>query len=84
MLPQDEVLAGFAEVLRAVAGLDPADVMPDKSLAGDLGIDSLVMVEVVVAAEDRFGVLIDDDEWSRFKTVRDATRYVEHATTGPV
>jgi len=81
VLPQDEVLAGLAEVLRAVAGLDPAAVTPDKSLAGDFGIDSLVMVEVVVAAEDRFGVLIDDDEWSRFKTVRDVTQYVEQATT---
>jgi acyl carrier protein len=81
-MSQDEVLSGFAEVLRAVAGLDPADVTLDKSLAGDLGLDSLVMVEVVVAAEDRFGVLIDDHEWSRFKTVADATRYVEQAAAG--
>ena len=81
-MSRDEVLAGFAEVLCAVAGLEPADVTPEASLAG-LGLDSLMMVEVVVAAEDRFGVLIDDDEWARFETVRDATRYIERATAGP-
>jgi acyl carrier protein len=40
------------------------------------------MVEVVVAAEDRFGLLINDDEWPRFKTVRDAARYVNQVSAG--
>jgi acyl carrier protein len=79
----DDVLAGLAEILGSVAGIDRAEIIPETSFA-DLGIDSLMMVEVIVAAEDRFGLLIDDDEWSRFKTVRDATRYVEHAIAGPL
>jgi acyl carrier protein len=41
------------------------------------------MVEVVVAAEDRFGVLVPDDEWARFTTVGDALRYLEQSTTAP-
>jgi acyl carrier protein len=49
----------------------------------DLGIDSLMMVEVVVAAEDRFGLLIDDDDWPRFKTVLDAARYIDQAGACP-
>ena len=55
-----------------------ADITPETSLA-DLGIDSLMMVEVVVAAEDRFGLLINDDDWSRFVTAGDVVAYIERA-----
>ena len=48
-------------------------------LGDDLGIDSLTMVEVVVAAEDRFGLVIADDDWSRFVTVGDVIAYIERA-----
>ena len=78
-MPADEVLAGVAEILGSVTGVDRADITPATSLSGDLGLDSLLMVEVVVAAEDRFGLLIDDDDWPRFKTVLDAARYIEQA-----
>jgi acyl carrier protein len=82
-MPQDQVFAGIAEILVAVAGVDQADITPGTSLTGDLGIDSLTMMEVVVAAEDRFGLLIDDDAWPRFTTVLDAARYIEQASAGP-
>ena len=78
-MPADEVLAGVAEILGSVTGVDRADITPATSLRGDLGLDSLLMVEVVVAAEDRFGLLIDDDDWPRFETVLDAARYIEQA-----
>jgi acyl carrier protein len=81
MLP-DQVLAAMTEILSGVAGIDQADITPQTSLAG-LGIDSLTMVEVVVAAEDRFGLLISDDDWPRFKTVLDATRYIDQAGQCP-
>ena len=38
-----------------------------------------MMVEVVVATEDRFGLLINDDDWPRFKTVLDAAGYVSRS-----
>jgi len=79
MSPQ-EPLTGLAEILHTVAGIRPVDVTAD-ALFADLGVDSLAMMEVVVAAEDRFGLLIDDDHWSRFRTVGDAARYIEQAST---
>jgi acyl carrier protein len=81
-MPQDQVLAGLTEIVGGVTGIDQADITPETALA-DLGIDSLTMVEVIVAAEDRFGLLINDDDWPRFKTVLDATRYIDQATAVP-
>lgn len=82
-MARDKLEDGLAEVLGTVAGIDRADIAPEKSFTEVLGIDSLTMAEVVVAVEDRFGVLIPDDDWARFVTVGDALRYLEQSTTAP-
>ena len=80
-MPQDTVLVGLTQVLGDAAGVDPADVTLEARLGNDLGIDSLTMVEVVVAAEDRFGLVIADDDWSRFVTAGDVVAHIERAGT---
>jgi acyl carrier protein len=78
-MDQNRSLTDITTTLAAAAGIDPADVTPDMSIAGDLGIDSLTMLEVIVALEDQFGLLIPDDEWSRFTTVGDLAAHLERA-----
>jgi acyl carrier protein len=78
-MPQDALLAGLTQVLGDVVGVDPADVTPEARFGNDLGIDSLTLAEVVVAVEDRFGLVINDDDWSRFVTVSDVIAYIERA-----
>ena len=43
----------------------------------DLDVDSLSMVEIATAVEDKFGVAIPDDELGNIKTVGDAINYIE-------
>ena len=73
---QDEVLTGLAEIVNEIAGIPTEDVELDKSFTDDLDVDSLSMVEVVVAAEERFGVKIPDDEVKNLKTVGDAVDFI--------
>ena len=54
-------------------------VTPDKSFVDDLDIDSLSMVEIAVAAQDKFGVEIPDDQLKNLKTVQDVIDYVRNA-----
>jgi acyl carrier protein len=75
----DDIRAGLAEILEEVAGVLPADVTPDKSFTDDLDVDSLSMVEIALAAEEKFGVKIPDDELANLKTVGDAVSYIEKA-----
>jgi acyl carrier protein len=72
----DEIRAGLAEILNEVADVDAADVSDEKSFTDDLDVDSLSMVEVAMAAEDKFGVKIPDDELPKLKTVGDAVNYI--------
>ncbi len=58
----------------------PADqVTPDKTFVDDLDIDSLSMVEIAVAAQDKFGVEIPDDQLKDLKTVQDVVDYVKRS-----
>jgi acyl carrier protein len=75
-MTKDEIVAGLAEILEEVAGVNPDDVSAEKSFTDDLDVDSLSMVEVVVAAEEKFGVKIPDDEVQNLKTVGDAADFV--------
>ena len=77
-----EILNEIKTVFSSVAGVDPAAVAPEKSLAGDLGVDSMTMLEAVVALEDRFGVLIPDDAWATFTSVGELAAHLERARTG--
>ena len=73
----EEVRADLAEIVNEVAGVPAEDVQLDKSFTDDLDVDSLSMVEVVVAAEEKFGVKIPDNEVQNLKTVGDAVSYIE-------
>jgi acyl carrier protein len=75
----EEIKDGLAEILEEVAGVLPADVSEEKSFTDDLDVDSLSMVEIALAAEERFGVKIPDDQLANLKTVGDAVSYIEKA-----
>ena len=72
-----EILEGLADIVNEVAGVPVEDVQSDKSFVDDLDIDSLSMVEVVMAAEDKWGVKIPDSEVKNLRTVGDAVAYIQ-------
>ena len=76
MSTREEIAEGLAQILEEVAGINPGDFAEEKSFTDDLDVDSLSMVEVVVAAEEKFGVKISDDEVPNLKTVGDAVSYI--------
>lgn len=74
----EEIREGLAEILEEVAGVTPDEVTLEKSFTDDLDVDSLSMVEVVTAAEDKFGVTIPDEEMKNLKTVGDAVTFIQN------
>ena len=75
-----EILTGLAEIVDEVAGVPADQVTPEKTFVDDLYIDSLSMVEIAVAAQDKFGVEIPDDQLKDLKTVQDVIDYVRRST----
>ena len=77
MASAEEIREGLASILEEVADVSPGDVSDEKSFVDDLDVDSLSMVEVAMAAEEKFGVKIPDEELPKLKTVGDAVSYIE-------
>ena len=76
-MSQQEILAELAAIVNDIAGVPVGDVTPEKTFLDDLDVDSLSMVEIATAVEDKFGVAIPDDELGNIKTVGDAINFIE-------
>ncbi|OYN90832.1 acyl carrier protein [Parenemella sanctibonifatiensis] len=79
MATTEEIRSQLAEIVNEIAGTDPTAVQLDKSFADDLDVDSMAMVEIIYAAEDKFGVEIPDEQAKNLNTVGDAVAFIEQA-----
>ena len=64
----------FSELQQLAAeilGVDAEQVQLDKSFARDLAADSLDLVELIAAIEDKYDVELSDEELERMKNVGD-------------
>jgi len=75
-MTDQEILEGLGEIVEEIAGVPADEVTPGKSFVDDLDIDSLSMVEIAVAAQDKFGVEIPDDQLKDLTTVQDVVTFV--------
>jgi acyl carrier protein len=75
-----EILAGLAEIIEEIAGTPADEVTPGANFVDDLDIDSLSMVEIAVAAQDKFGVEIPDEQLKDLKTVQDVVNFVSKSS----
>jgi acyl carrier protein len=79
-MTDEQIVSDLAVILNEVAGVEQSKVSADKSFLDDLEVDSLSMVEVVMAAEDKFGVKIPDEEVKNLRTVGDAVAFIKKAS----
>ncbi|KHL80285.1 acyl carrier protein [Helicobacter pylori] len=57
--------------------IDVSQVTPEAKLVKDLGADSLDIVELIMALEERFGIEIPDEQAEKIVNVGDVMRYIE-------
>jgi len=79
MSSNDDIMAGIAELVHEIAGLPADQITPDATFTGSLDLDSLTMVEIFVAAEEKFDVRIPDEEAAELSSVGDAVAYIAKA-----
>jgi len=59
------------DILAEQLGVQEAQLAPDARLEQDLGADSLTLVEITIALEERFNLSIPDEEWEKVSSVGD-------------
>lgn len=75
-MDRQEVLEGLADVAVELLGVDKAQVTEDARFDEDLDVDSLGLVEFVMAVEDRFDVKVPEDKLEGITTVGQAADLV--------
>ena len=71
------LLDDVKEVVVEQLDCDPAEVKEESKFIEDLGADSLDVVELVMALEEKFDIEIPDEDAEGILTVQDAIKYVE-------
>ncbi|KJS79378.1 MAG: acyl carrier protein [Desulfotomaculum sp. BICA1-6] len=69
----DQVKAIIVEQL----GVDAEDVKTEASFVDDLGADSLDIVELVMALEEKFDLQIPDEDAEKIRKVGEAVKYIQ-------
>jgi acyl carrier protein len=65
-------------ILREQLGIDTTiEIEPTHSLSADLNCDSLDAIEIIMAAEEAFGIEVDDDDIEAIKTVADMVARID-------
>ncbi len=65
------------EVVVEQLNANPDEVKEDSKFVEDLGADSLDVVELVMALEEKFGIEIPDEDAEKIQTVGDAVNYIK-------
>ena len=64
------------KILVEVLGVKEEDVKPESKFVDDLGADSLDLVELIMAFEEKLGIEISDEEAEKMVTVKDVLDYI--------
>jgi len=64
-------------IIIELLGADEAKITPTARFREDLEADSLDLVELIMAFEDKFGGEISDEDAQQITTVGDAVKYIE-------
>jgi acyl carrier protein len=74
---QKTTLEIVQELVGEQLGIDPSKVVPAANFTKDLGADSLDVVELVMAVEEKFEIEIEDLVAAEITIVQDVLDYLE-------
>ncbi len=67
------------QILAETLDIDPEEITPEKRLIADLGLTSFDLADVVLQAQEEFGVTLPSSFWGEIVTVADVYRVVGEA-----
>jgi len=64
-------------IIKDLLGADEAKITSEARFREDLEADSLDLVELIMAFEDKFGAEISDEDAQKITTVGDVVKYID-------
>jgi acyl carrier protein len=76
-MAETETFAEVKGIIVELLGVDEEKVTPEAKFREDLEADSLDLVELIMAFEEKFGGEISDEDAQSITTVGEAVNYIE-------
>ncbi len=73
----DMVFEKVKKIISEQLEVDQTIINESATIAGDLGADSLDLVDLAMSIEDEFDIELSDDALEKIKTVGDLAAYIE-------
>lgn len=80
----EEIRNKVKQAIANVSEIDPEDIEDSAAFVEDLGLDSLVLLEISVDIEMQFGLEVPEEELKQLRTVQDAVEFVQHSLVNQV
>lgn len=65
------------DIIATQLGMDANKIKPESDIINDLGLDSLDIVDLGMTLEEKWNLIIEDDDMGKIKTVADVVKYIE-------
>ena len=74
-----EIRNKIKEAIANVSEIDPEDIEDSAAFVEDLGLDSLVLLEISVDIEMQFGLEVSEEDLKQLRSVQDAVEFVQQS-----
>ncbi|MBE5882764.1 MAG: acyl carrier protein [Lachnospiraceae bacterium] len=82
IVAETEIFEKIREIIIEQKGVSESSVTSKAAIADELGVDSLDMIEIIMALEEEFDIEISDTDAESFKTVGDIEVYIKSKIQG--
>ncbi len=76
-----DLLARLCEIVSNQLGVEPKEVVPAARILDDLGADSLNVVELIMALEETYDIIVPDEDAESLETIADIQAYLTARTS---
>jgi len=65
------------EIVLNILGVEEKEIKPEAAFVENLGADSLDTIEIIMAIEEKFNIVIPDEEVKKIRTIQEAIEAVK-------
>ena len=76
-MDRGQIFQGIKEIVVEHLAVKEDEVIAEATFVDDLGADSLDIVELIMALEEKFSLEIPDEDAEKITTIGDAVDYIE-------
>jgi acyl carrier protein len=78
-MDEQDIRSKIKAAIAKISDIEAADIADTASFKDDLGLDSLVLLEISVEIEMQFGLEVNEEDLKQLQTVQDTVEFVQHA-----